>query len=99
MPDQQRDAVEPELKAIFYQETPAQADQAVAAFCAKYDTIYPAAVDCVKRDQAACLTFYAFPKAHWQIIRTKNVAEQLFNEIKRRRHKVAAAFCNEGRCL
>lgn len=99
VPDKQRDAVEPELKAIFYQETRAQADQAVAAFCEKYAKTYPTAVACLQRDLTACLTFYAFPKAHWKTIRTTNVIERLFNEVKRRSHKMAAAFRNEGSCL
>ena len=47
----------------------------------------------------ACLTFYAFPEAHWKTIRTTNVIERLFNEVKRRSHKMAAAFRNEGSCL
>ena len=41
VPDKQRDTVEAELKAIFYQDTRAQADQAVAAFCEKYAKTYP----------------------------------------------------------
>lgn len=99
VPDQQRDQVEPELKAIFYQDSRAQADQVVAAFCEKYSQTYPSAVACLKRDLEACLTFYAFPKAHWKTIRTTNVIERLFNEVKRRSHKMAAAFRNEGSCL
>ena len=99
LPDQQRDQVEPELKAIFYQDSRAQADQAVAAFCQKYCQTYPTAVACLQRDLDACLTFYAFPKAHWKTIRTTNVIERLFNEVKRRSHKMAAAFRNEGSCL
>jgi transposase-like protein len=99
IPDKQRDALEPELKAIFYQATRAQADQAVAAFCAKYEKTYPTAVACLQRDLDACLTFYAFPETHWKTIRTTNVIERLFNEVKRRSHKMAAAFRNEGSCL
>jgi transposase-like protein len=99
LPDQQRDQVEPELKAIFYQANRTQADQAVAAFCEKYAPIYPTAVACLQRDLEACLTFYAFPEAHWKTIRTTNVIERLFNEVKRRDHKMAAAFRNEGSCL
>jgi transposase-like protein len=77
----------------------AQADQAVAAFCVKYEKTYPTAVACLQRDLEACLTFYAFPKAHWKTIRTTNVIERLFNEVKRRSHKMAAAFRNEDSCL
>ena len=99
IPDKQRDLVEPELKAIFYQENRQKADQEVAAFCEKYVQIYPTAVACLKRDLEACLTFYAFPKAHWKTIRTTNVIERLFGEVKKRSHKMASAFRNEDSCL
>jgi putative transposase len=99
VPDKHRDQVEPELKAIFYQNNRAQADQVVLAFCEKYAQTYPTAVECLKRDLQACLTFYAFPQAHWKTIRTTNVIERLYNEVKRRSHKMAAAFRNEGSCL
>jgi putative transposase len=99
VPKAQHAQVEPELKAIFYQDSRAKADQAVAAFCEKYAAIYPTAVACLKRDLAACLTFYAYPKAHWRTIRTTNVIERLFGEVKKRSHKMAAAFRNEDSCL
>lgn len=99
VPDKQRDQVLPELRALFYQLNREQADQSVAAFCAKYEPIYPTAVACLRRDLEACLTFYAFPKAHWRSIRTSNIIERLFGEVKRRSHKMAAAFRNENSCL
>jgi transposase-like protein len=99
IPKGQHDQVEPELKAIFYQNSREQADQEVAAFCEKFQALYPSAVDCLKRDLEACLTFYAFPKAHWKTIRTTNVIERLFGEVKKRSHKMAAAFRNENSCL
>jgi transposase-like protein len=99
IPDKQRDYVEPELKAIFYQDSRQQADQQVAAFIEKYEPIYPTAVTCLQRDLEACLTFYAFPKAHWKTIRTTNIIERLFGEVKKRTHKMAAAFRNENSCL
>jgi transposase-like protein len=99
IPDKQRDLVEPELKAIFYQANRTAADQAAAAFCEKFRAVYPTAVDCLQRDLEACLTFYAFPESHWKTIRTTNVIERLFNEVKRRSHKMAAAFRNEASCL
>jgi putative transposase len=99
IPDKQRNQVEPELKAIFYQDSREQANQQVAAFVEKYEPIYPTAVACLQRDLEACLTFYAFPKAHWKTIRTTNVIERLFGEVKKRTHKMAAAFRNENSCL
>jgi putative transposase len=99
VPHTQREQVEPELKAIFYQKGRTEADQAIAAFVEKYQKIYPTAIACLQRDLDACLTFYAFPKAHWKTIRTNNVIERLFGEVKRRSHTMAAAFRNEGSCV
>jgi len=99
IPRQQQAQVEPELKSLFYQDSREQADQAWEAFCAKYEKVYPTAVECLRRDQEACLAFYAFPPAHWKTIRTTNVIERLFNEVKRRSHKMASAFRNEKSCL
>jgi putative transposase len=75
------------------------ADQAVAAFIEKYRPVYPTAIACLQRDLEACLTFYSFPKEHWKTIRTNNVMERLFGEVKRRSHKMAAAFRTEESCL
>jgi putative transposase len=99
IPSSQRDALEPELKAIFYQDSREKADQEVAAFIEKYSKSYPTAIECLQRDLDACLTFYAFPKTHWKTIRTNNVIERLFGEVKKRSHKMAAAFRNEDSCL
>jgi putative transposase len=99
IPTSQQENVKPEFKAIFYQESREKADQEIAAFCEKYEQVYPTAVECLKRDLEACLTFYAFPQAHWKTIRTTNVIERLFGEVKKRSHKMAAAFRNEDSCL
>jgi len=99
VPQKQREQIEPELKALFYQKCRQEADQAVTAFIAKYERVYPTAIECLRRDLEACLTFYSFPKAHWKTIRTNNVIERLFGEVKRRSHKMAAAFRNEGSCV
>jgi transposase-like protein len=99
VPKAQQEQLGPELKAIFYQDSRAEADQLVIAFCEKYAPLYPSAVECLKRDLDACLTFYAYPKAHWKTIRTTNLIERLFGEVKKRSHKMATAFRNETSCL
>ena len=53
----------------------------------------------LKRDLEACLTFYSFPEKHWKFIRTSNIIERLFGEVKKRSHKMAAAFRNENSCM
>src|SRR5213078_1752420 len=99
VPTKQQEQLKPELKALFYQKDRQVAEQAVAAFIEKYQQIYPTAIACLQRDLEACLTFYSFPKEHWKTIRTNNVMERLFGEVKRRSHKMAAAFRNEESCL
>jgi putative transposase len=99
IPTKQQEQIKPELRALFYQKDRQAADQAVAAFIEKYQKVYPSAIECLQRDLEACLTFYSFPKEHWKTIRTNNVMERLFGEVKRRSHKMAAAFRNEGSCL
>lgn len=99
VPTKQRDAVEAELKAIFYQPDRQKADQCAAAFREKYRAQFPTAVACMDRDWGACLTFYTFPETHWARIRTTNVIERMFEEVKKRSKKMAAAFRNEGSCL
>ena len=99
IPKKHQDEVRPELRAIFYQDSREKADQELAAFIAKYENVYPSAVACLKRDLEACLTFYSFPAQHWKFIRTTNIIERLFNEVKKRSHKMAAAFRNENSCM
>jgi len=99
IPNEHHDQVYPELRAIFYQDYLEQAQQTAAAFLLKYEPIYPTACDCLRRDLNECLTFYQFPQKHWRFIRTSNAIERLFQEVKKRSHKMAAAFRNENSCL
>jgi putative transposase len=99
VPESQREGVRQELRAIFYQANRTKADQVAAAFREKYQAIYPSAIACMDRDWEACLTFYAYPEAHWPNIRTSNIIERMFEEVKKRSKKMAAAFRNEGSCL
>jgi len=98
VPKEQYDLVYPELRAIFYQDNLEQAQQTAAAFLLKYESVYSTACDCLRRDLDDCLTFYQFPQSHWRSIRTSNAIERLFQEIKKRSHKMAAAFRNENSC-
>ena len=99
IPKRQQDQVRLELKAIFYQDNRQEADQVADRFIEKYAAIYPSAIACLKRDWEACLTFYSFPDEHWKFIRTNNVIERMFGEVKKRSKKMASAFRNENSCL
>ena len=97
--NKQREQIEPELKALFYQKNREAEDQAVAAFIEKYQKSYPTVIACLQWDLETCLTFYSFPKEHWKTIRTNNIIERLFGEVKRRSHKMASAFRTEDSYL
>jgi transposase-like protein len=99
IPKKQHEAVLPELRAIFYQANRQKAEPTAVAFAAKYQSTYPTAVECLERDLGTCLTFYDFPEEPWKFIRTSNSIERLFEEVKKRSHKMAAAFRNEDSCL
>lgn len=99
VPEKQHERIRPELRAIFYQDSREKAELELAAFIAKYESVYPSAIQCLRRDLEACLTFYSFPKQHWKYLRTTNIIERFFGEVKRRSHKMAAAFRNENSCL
>lgn len=99
VPEKQQEQVRLELRGIFYQANRQKALEAAAAFQLKYESVYPTAIECMKRDWEACLSFYDFPEKHWRYIRTNNIIERLFGEVKKRTHKMAAAFRNEDSCL
>lgn len=98
IPNEQHEQVYPELRSIFYQENREKAEQTAVAFLLKYKNIYPTACECLSRDLNECLAFYQFPQKHWRYIRTSNAIERLFQEVKKRSHKMAAAFRNEDSC-
>ena len=50
-------------------------------------TKYPKAVDTLSKDREALLTFYDFPAAHWQSIRTTNPIESTFATVRLRTAK------------
>lgn len=45
---------------------------------------YPSATECLMTDIEACLTYYKYHYQHWKRIRTTNVVERSFKEVKRR---------------
>ncbi|OYD15440.1 hypothetical protein CH330_05665 [candidate division WOR-3 bacterium JGI_Cruoil_03_51_56] len=48
---------------------------------------YPAAVECLLKNQQELLVYYAFPKEHWRYIRTSNPIESPFSAVRSRLQK------------
>ncbi len=57
-----------------------------------YESKYPKAAKCLKKDRDALLTFYDFPAEHWRHIRTTNPIESTFSTVKLRTAKVRSCF-------
>ena len=53
-------------------------------FNRRYAKEFPTATQVLAKGLADCLTFYHFPEVHWKRIRTSNVLERAFLEVRRR---------------
>ena len=72
------------LQAIWMAESRAAASLAFDRFIRTYEDKYPKATACLASDRDELLTFYDFPAAHWQSIRTTNPIESTFATVRLR---------------
>ncbi len=98
VPKKHQTRVKRDIGPIFHAPDLKQALAAVQTFLEKYGDEFPTACEVLARDITDCLTFYRFPEAHWKRIRTSNVIERLFREV-RRRTNVVGRFPNERSAL
>jgi len=96
--EQDRASVKESVRRVFYASTYEHAKEAVELFKKKWSMKYPSAVECLTEDIESCLTYYKYPYQHWLRIRTTNVVERSFKEVKRR-VKGIGRFQNEERAL
>jgi len=67
-------------------------------FSQQYRAILPALVECLEKDLDACLRYMNHPPSRWKHIRTTNLIERSFKEVKRR-VKVMEQFPTEESCI
>ena len=72
------------VQAIWMAESRAAATTALDQFIRTYEDKYPKATACLASDRDELLTFYDFPAAHWQSIRTTNPIESTFATVRLR---------------
>lgn len=84
------------LHEIWQAETKADANRAFGVFLTTYEAKYPKATACLKKDREALLTFYAFPAAHWQSLRTTNPIESTFGTIRHRTKRTKSCLTRDG---
>ena len=84
------------LHEIWQAETKADANRAFEVFLTTYEAKYPKATACLEKDREALLTFYAFPAAHWQSLRTTNPIESTFGTIRHRTKRTKGCLTRDG---
>ena len=80
-----------QIHEIFKAETKEIAEEQVDRFVKEYEDRYPKAVASLLRDRETMLTFYDFPAAHWQSIRSTNVIESAFATVRLRQRVTKGA--------
>jgi putative transposase len=89
-----RKALMGECKTIFAAPLRHQAIGRFKTWKQHWDIEEPAAVKCLAKDLRECLSYYDFPKEHWKSIRTTNVLERSFREVRRRTRPMGGTFVN-----
>ncbi|MBM4184600.1 MAG: IS256 family transposase [Gemmatimonadetes bacterium] len=72
------------LRTVAYAPTRAKALAARKGFAKRFGPWYPKAVEVLEDDWERMVTFYDFPEAHWQHLRTTNVIESPFASVRLR---------------
>lgn len=85
------------LSKIYNQPNRRAAVKAYREWASRWRYEEPAAVECLAKDLEEMLTFYTMPEHHWKKIRTTNIIERLFREV-RRRTRPMTSFANKASC-
>jgi putative transposase len=78
------DAVKADAQAIYLAESRAQAKTAFRDFRARWKREYGSMVKQLERDLPELLSFFALPQHLWRKLRTTNIIERCFVEVRRR---------------
>ena len=86
-----------EAAAIYRASNQSEALRAFRDWKQHWEHRRPRAVACVERDLESLLSFFRVPQAHWKKVRTTNVIERAFREV-RRRTRPMSSFSNLESC-
>ena len=79
-----RAAITEDLKAITNADSPDEATKAAKTIVKKWYVQEEAAMNSLKHNFEHCLTYFQFPREIWKKIRSTNVLEREFREVRRR---------------
>lgn len=86
------------LHEIVMAPSRAEAEKAFNRFASTFKDKYPKAVECLEKDRVELLTFYNFPAAHWESIRSTNPIESMFATVRLRTYKTRG-MCSRATVL
>jgi putative transposase len=86
-----------EAKLIYQAQHRTEAIRRFRHWKRHWQRVAPKAVTCLELDLEALLAFFDCPKAHWKGLRTTNIIERLFVEV-RRRIRTMCAFTTRDSC-
>lgn len=78
------DAVKGDAQAIYLADGLRSARAAARAFARRWRAAYPPMVRQLERDLPELLSFFSFPRHLWRKLRTTNIIERCFVEVRRR---------------
>ena len=78
------DEVKAGAQAIYLAQSRAQAETAFRRFRARWQHRYPSVVKRLGQDLPELLSFFSFPRHLWRKLRTTNIIERCFVEVRRR---------------
>jgi transposase-like protein len=81
---------------MYLAETKKSALAAYRLFVKTFKDKYPKAVQCLEKDVDELFTFYNFPAAHWQHIRTTNPIESTFSTVRLRSKRTKGCGSREA---
>jgi len=93
-----KDEVKQALWCVYDAPVREVADLLAQSFIQRYGPQYPSAVQCFQDDLDACLNHLRCPASHRKRIRTTNLLERAFLEV-RRRTRATPRFLDERSCL
>jgi len=85
-----------EAKLIFAAENRKEALKRFKTWESRWLVEEERAVKCMRKDLFSCLHFYDFPPERWKSIRTTNILERAFREVRRRTRPMNNFFTNES---
>lgn len=84
--------VKTRLREMYYASTTEQCLKLMKAFAESYGSEYPRAVECLLKDPDQLLTYFSYPQAHWQSLKTTNPIKLRTNAARRIKSPCSALF-------